>query len=205
VARTAIVALLLLLSTTARADPETRAAMEDYFAGEKRGGITLFVMGGVGIAAGTALAWASDDDRARGASYVLLPVGVLHATAGAFVYFVSNGRIHKFGKAIEADADAFVVAESSRMKGVSLQFTILKGIEIAGIAAGITLAVVGNRSDRPRLEGAGYALAAEMAATLVFDIVAAKRAGHYRARLAGIATAFDPATGTPMLTVHGRF
>lgn len=70
------------------------------------------------------------------------------------------------------------------MKGVSTQFTVLKIAEIALIAGGLTVAGVGWRTDRPRLAGAGLAIALEMALTLGFDIWASRRAHDYRDELA---------------------
>jgi hypothetical protein len=61
------------------------------------------------------------------------------------------------------------------------------------------MAYFGNDRDRPQLEGAGYALAAEAAATLLFDIVASRRASRYRARLAGSSMLARDAAGQPVL------
>ena len=57
------------------------------------------------------------------------------------------------------------------------------------------MAVIGHTNDSPRLEDAGYALAAEAAATLIFDIVAARRAHRYRERLSTSMT--TDAAGNP--------
>jgi hypothetical protein len=202
VIRIAVLVALAASTSIAHADPaSTREAMEDYFAGEKRGGLILAGMGAVGLAGATVL-YLDEGARARGASYVLGGIGLAHAAAGAFVWIASNRRIDKFTAEIAADEAAFVATESRRMKGVSRQFTILEIVEVIGIAGGITLAVVGNQTDRPRLEGAGYALAGEMAATLVFDIFAARRAGRYRTQLV---PTVDPTTRTSLLSIVGSF
>jgi hypothetical protein len=178
-----VLAFLALGSSSARADaPATRAAMEDYFAGEQRGGYILIGLGAAGLVSG-ALLYRSSSLRARGASYPLLSVGLLHLAAGIFIYVSSDGRIDKFGDQIDRDAPAFVTEERRRMKGVSTQFTVLKIVEIALIAGGLTMAGVGWRTDRPRLSGAGLALALEMALTLGFDVWAARRAYDYRDEL----------------------
>lgn len=179
-----VLAFVLLSPSIARADaPATKAAMEDYFAGEQRGGYILVGLGVAGLASG-ALLYRSSSLRARGASYPLLSVGVLHLAAGIFIYFSSAGRIDKFGDQIDRDAPAFVKEERKRMKGVSTQFTVLKITELALIAGGLAAAGIGWRTDRPRLSGAGLALALEMALTLGFDIWAARRAHDYRDELA---------------------
>jgi hypothetical protein len=186
--------------------PAVQGAMEDYFAGEKLGGFILAGLGVAGLASG-ALLYRSSSRRARGASYVLLPIGLLHLAAGIFVYVASDGRIDKFGDQIERDAPAFVKEERTRMKGVSTQFTALKIAEIALIAGGLTMAGVGWRTDRPRLQGAGLALALEMALTLGFDIWASRRAHDYRDELAGLdasaslGPALGPARDRPILIV----
>ena len=63
--------------------------MNDYFDGEKRGGITLVGMGAAGLLAG-GLMLRSDHPTLEGASYPLLGVGVLHVAAGIFVYVASG-------------------------------------------------------------------------------------------------------------------
>jgi len=163
--------------------PAAKAAMEGYFAGEELGGYILAGLGAAGLASG-ALLYRSSSLRARGASYTLLSVGLLHLAAGVFIYFASDGRIDKFGEQIERDTPAFVTAERKRMAGVSTQFTALKIAEVVLIAGGLTMAGVGWRTDRPRLSGAGLALALEMALTLGFDVWASGRAHDYRDELA---------------------
>ena len=150
---------------------------------EKLGGYLLAGLGAAGLASG-ALLYRSSSLRARGASYTLLSVGLLHLAAGVFVYFASDGRIDKFGEQVERDAPAFVTAERKRMAGVSTQFTALKIAEVVLIAGGLTMAGVGWRTDRPRLSGAGLALALEMTLTLGFDVWASRRAHDYRDELA---------------------
>jgi hypothetical protein len=174
------------------------AAMEGYFAGEKLGGYILAGLGAAGLASG-ALLYRSSSLRARGASYTLLSIGLLHLAAGVYVYIASDGRIGKFGEQIERDAPAFVTAERKRMAGVSTQFTVLKIAEVVLIAGGLTMAGVGWRTDRPRLTGAGLALALEMALTLGFDLWASRRAHDYRDELAqlDVSASLDRASDRP--------
>lgn len=185
-----MIALVLLAPGIAAADAPSQAvkdAMEGYFAGEQQGCYILVGLGVAGLASG-ALLYRSSSLRARGASYPLLSVGLLHLAAGIFVYVASDRRIDKFGDQIDRDAPTFVKEERRRMKGVSTQFTILKIAEIALIAGGLTMAGVGWRTDRPRLTGAGLALALEMGLTLGFDIWASSRAHDYRDELAQLDT-----------------
>lgn len=167
----------------APAPAAARAAMEGYFAGEQLGGLILAGLGAAGLAA-AALLYRSSTRRARGASYTLLAVGLLHLAAGVSVYIASDGRIGKFGDQIKRDAPAFVTAERERMAGVSTQFTVLEIAELALIAGGLAMTGVGRRTHRPRLSGAGLALALEVALTLGFDLWAARRAHDYRDELA---------------------
>jgi hypothetical protein len=199
--RALIAILVLVVASPASADPETQAAMREYFAGEQRGGFVLVGMGAAGLAAG-GIALAEGSQRAEGASYVLFAMGTVHVAAGVFVYVASRGRVRKFGPEIDRDQAAFVARESKRMKGVSRGFTTLKIVEVILIAGGITVGVVANTRDQPRLEGAGYAVAVEAAATLAFDIVAARRAHRYRERLAPRASVSDNAI---TLGIAGRF
>jgi hypothetical protein len=183
--------VIACLAAPARAEPpaprlETTAdtAMRDYFAGERTGGYVLIGMGAVGLAAG-GLLYAEGGDYTRGMSYSLLGVGALHVAAGAFVNLSSARRVRVFAGEIDDDLEAWVPRESKRMRGVSTQFLTLKIVETVLIAGGTTVAIV-YRDDRPRLAGAGLGIAIEMASTLLFDIVAARRAHRYRHALGRI-------------------
>jgi hypothetical protein len=182
--------------------PAVKAAMADYFAGEQLGGCILAGLGVAGLASG-ALLYRSSSLRARGASYPLLSIGLLHLAAGIFIYVSSDGRIDKFGEQIDRDAPAFVTAERQRMTGVSTQFTVLKIAEVVLIAGGLTMAGVGWRTDRPRLAGAGLALALEMGLTLGFDVWAARRAHHYQGELArlDVSASLDRQTNRPAVMI----
>ena len=73
---------------------------------------------------------------------------------------------------------------------------------------GLTMAGIGWRSDRPRLKGAGLAIAAEMMLTFGFDIFAARRAHDYRDELAqvGVAPLVDPnGAQAYLITFDGTF
>lgn len=205
-----VIAIVLAVSSTARAElrmrppePEPLAAMEDYFDGEITGGWTLIGMGVGGLVAGGIL-FADGGDRARGASYVSLGFGVAHLAAGVYINVASRVRKRVYGAAIASAPKIWLEVERRRMAGVSTQFLVLKIVEVALIAGGGTMAAIGNANDHPRLEGAGYALAIEAAATLVFDIVAVRRAHRYRDRLGessfGVSLTAD-AAGQPVMLV----
>jgi hypothetical protein len=181
------------------ASEEVGPAMQRYFDGEIRGGWILTGMGVGGIAAGSLL-YANGGDVARGASYMTFGFGAVHLAAGIFVNIASRSRKTKFQAQIDRDSSEWLDKERQRMKGVSRQFLILEIVEVLAIAGGGTMAYLGHEKDRPKLEGAGYALMAESAATLVFDIVASRRAHRYRRDLKEANnTAFED-TG-PMLMV----
>jgi hypothetical protein len=184
----------VLAATPAAADP--REAMNDYFDGEITGGWTLAGMGVAGLATSGVLI-ADDGPRARGASYVTIGFGAAHLVAGVYVNIASRVRKQANGLALAKAQGPWLAYERKRMRGVSTQFLVLKLVEVALIAGGGTMAVLGNNNDSPRLEGAGYALAAEAAATLVFDIFAARRAHRYRAQLAN-------ASGQPVVIVGAQ-
>jgi hypothetical protein len=198
--RAAIVLLLLAVPAVASADDATttRDAMHDYFAGEQRGGYILIGMGAAGLVAG-GLLYRQGSLTARGASYPLLGVGVLHVAAGIFINVSSARRVDTFDAKIDQDRVAFVRDESKRMAGVSTQFTALEIAELVIATGGLTMAGIGWRTDRPRLKGAGLAIAAEMLLTFGFDIFAARRAHDYRDALAqvDVSSAIDPDTHVP--------
>lgn len=163
-------------------------AMKRYFRGEITGGLTLIGMGAVGLGVGTTLLVTADGrDGRRGAAYPLLGIGALHVIAGIFVDVASIKRVRKFGPAIASDPEGFIRREEKRMRGVSTQFLVLKIVEGVGIAGSIGLAAYAHETERPLLTGFGIALASEFAATLIFDIVAARRASRYRTALGTIA------------------
>ena len=196
-----LVALACLFApslSSADATSDTRDAMHDYFDGEKRGGYILIGMGAVGLAAG-GLLYRQGTQTARGASYPLLGIGVLHVAAGIYINIASANRVEQFDTQITQDRVAFVAAEQTRMAGVSKQFTALKIAELVLATGGLTMTGIGWRTDRPRLKGAGLALAAEMMLTFGFDIFAANRAHDYRDRLAQVSmgTTMDPLTHAP--------
>ena len=196
-----LVAIAILFAPSlaaADATSDTRDAMHDYFDGEKRGGYILIGMGAAGLVAG-GLLYRQGSSTARGASYPLLGVGVLHVAAGIYVAVASANRVDQFDEQITKDRSAFVAAEQKRMTGVSHQFTALKIAELVIATGGLTMAGIGWKTDRPRLKGAGLALAAEMMLTFSFDIVAARRADRYRDRLAQVSmsSGIDPLTNAP--------
>jgi hypothetical protein len=207
--RATIVLIILFAPSLASADAATaRDAMHEYFDGEIRGGYVLMGMGAAGLLAG-GLLFKQGSPTARGASYPLLGVGVLHIAAGIFVNVSSSNRVEKFDAEITKDHVAWSATEAKRMEGVSTQFTALKVAELVIAAGGLTMAGIGWRTDRPRLKGAGLAIAAEMMLTFGFDIFAARRAHEYRDRLAhvGVAPLVDPVTRAPayMFVYGGRF
>lgn len=204
--RSLVVVLVVLGASVAAADPDparTQAAMEDYFAGEQRGGYVLAGLGVGGLVAG-GLLYRSDNQTARGASYPLLGVGLLHLAAGIYVNVASARRVDDFTAQIAQAPQAFVTAERARMRSVSTQFTALKVVEVVLIAGGLTMAGVGHKTDRPRLKGAGLALAVEMGLTLGFDIWAARRAHRYRDELAvvDVQASLGPSEQPTLLVIH---
>jgi hypothetical protein len=194
-----VLAVVVLIAAPSVADAapgdaaRAQAAMEDYFAGEKSGGVVLVGMGLAGLIAGFLLRRRSSA-TAKGASYLFFTMGVLHAAAGIYIHVASDQRIDKFSAQIASEPEAFVTAERARMSGVSTQLSVLKIVEIGLIAGGLGLVVLGTRKQRPRLAGVGFALIIEAALTLGFDVFAARRANAYRGELA---TSFTQTVVTP--------
>jgi hypothetical protein len=197
--RACVLAVVVLIAAPsfAHAAPgdaaRAQAAMEDYFAGEKAGGVVLVGMGLAGLIAGFVLRRRSSA-TAKGASYVLFTMGVLHAAAGIYIHVASDQRVDELSAQIASDPEAFVTAERARMSGVATQLSALKIVEVGLIVGGLALVVLGTRKQRPRLTGIGLALIIEAALTLGFDVFAARRATTYRGELA---TSFTEAVVTP--------
>lgn len=183
-----------IAAPAARADVVSSEAvepMETYYRGERRGGLWLMAMGVAGVGSGV-YATTRDTDRATGLSYPLLGVGAVHVAAGVYLIFASNRRIKKFTGEIDTDSGAFVDREHARIGGVKTQFLVLEIVESVLIAGGIGLAIYGEREDRPTLTGVGIGLAVEAGATLLFDIVAARRASRYRDALSAMRISVAP-------------
>ena len=206
-----VIAVILAASGAASADafseatPEAKplVAMQDYFDGEITGGWTLMGMGTANLAL-TGFLFADGSDRAQGGAYATLGFGVAHLAAGIYVNIASRVRKRVYRVAIDKAPKVWATAESHRMKGVATQFLVLKIVEVVLIAGGGTMAYFGNAKDKPQLEGAGYALAAEAAVTLLFDIWASRRASRYRDRLSEIDLGITAdAAGEPVL-LFGR-
>jgi hypothetical protein len=180
--RVRLVAIAVILAVSSPAHADEQAAMEDYFAGEITGGWVLTGMGVAGLTTGGILL-AADGDRMQGASYVAFGFGAAHLAAGVYINIASRVRRRVYTVAIARARTPWLELERARMKGVSKTFLVLEIAEVVLIAGGGTMAAIGHTKDRPQLEGAGYALAVEAAATLLFDIVASRRAHRYQDRL----------------------
>ncbi len=153
--------------------------MEDYYDGESYSGYILDGMGALGLVGGGFL-YTDGGARERGASYVAFGIGGAHLAAGVYISVASAMRKSSLG---EQPVPTWAGRERARMAKVSRTFVVLQITEGVLIASGVTMGLVGHATDHPRVEGAGYALAAEAALTLLFDIVAARRACRYRAAL----------------------
>jgi threonine/homoserine efflux transporter RhtA len=90
----------------------------------------------------------------------------------------------KFTTEIGTDAATWRAHERVRMAGVSKQFTTLKIVEVVLAVGGLVTAGIARGTDHPMLEGIGYGIAIDAAATFAFDVWAARRAHRYRAALA---------------------
>jgi hypothetical protein len=187
----ALLVLAAPIAAAGDAPSDPAVPMQEYFDGEKRGGLWLLAMGAAGVGSGAYL-HSRDTDRATGASYSLIGFGAVHLLAGGYVYFASDRRIDAFRRDIDADPGAFVDRERQRVRGVETQFLVLKIVEGVMIAGGIGLAVYGEREDEPTLTGVGVGVAIEAGATLLFDIVASRRAGRYRRALDGMRVGVQP-------------
>src|SRR5262245_1960962 len=185
----------------------TRDTIHDYFDGEECGGYVLVGLGAGGLVAG-GLLYRSSSETANGASYPLLAIGLLHLAAGVYVNIASVRRVHRLDDELANDAAGTVRSERERMTGVARQFTGLKIAEVVLASGGLAMVGVGWGTDRPRLAGAGLAIAVEAAVTFGFDVIAARRADRYRERLAiRMSAGIDPATNAPMIALGhaGRF
>ena len=200
-----VIGAALLVGRLAKADSRgVDSAATEYFDGEKRGGLVLIGMGAVGLGTGGALL-SLDSEVARGAAIPALFFGGLHVAAGGFVWIVSNRRRGQVSGQEASDAAGFARRERVRMATVETQFTALKIVEATLVAAGAGIAVYGFQTDRDRWAGIGLGLAAESAATLVFDIVAAKRAGRYVRRLESLKLTVAPSMHGFSAAIGGSF
>ena len=152
--------------------------MTDYFEGEKNAGRTGMALGIGSLIGGTYLL-ATGDDRPRGVAISVMTIGLAQLIVGSTIFFRTDGQLATLTKQLRADPSAYFAEELARMEGVNFGFSIYKWIELALLGGGAGLGVWGAKQDKPLVEGIGIGIAMQATLTLLFDIVAEKRAHDY--------------------------
>jgi hypothetical protein len=159
-----------------------RSAMHLYFEGEKR---EAWAFGGAGVltaGGGTALFFAKDDFY-RGAAYPVVIVGVIQLAAGIVLLARTDAQVAALDARLDAGKRAFLDLEQPRMNKVRKEFSLLAGIELTLIVAGLGLATYGGAQRDHTLTGIGAGIALQSAAMLTFDMHASTRADAYSAAI----------------------
>jgi hypothetical protein len=153
-----------------------------YFGAEKQESL-LFV--GVGaLAIGVSIYLLVAAHAYRGMSYPLIAVGLIQIAVGGGVFLRTDAQVAALTAQLAREPLAYQAAEQARMKKVSANFELYKGIEIALLAVGIVLTYL--FSHRLRLYGAGIGLILQASLMLVLDLFAEQRADRYVEQIAAL-------------------
>lgn len=187
-----------------------RAAMHDYFAGERRGGVWLMGAGAPALLLGAGLSVPQDPASrgwafAQGLGYSLVALGALDVLAGLTFYRNSRRRVPAFERQLASAPAAYRDGELARMRRVNREMRLLEAIEIPLILAGGAMASIGALQGRDLLAGIGAGLAVETAVLLIYDQLAARRALRYTESLLRFRPALSAAPGAGLLAVRGAF
>lgn len=146
-----------------------------YFDGERTGSVLLLVIAAVAILVSVHLLVNESDYRFAAAP--LLVIAALQLVTGASVFLRTPKQMTRLAVQLDDQPEAFRAVELPRMERVARNFRILKVVEIVLLAAGIALTYLfrGNLW----IYSVGLGLIAQGAASLVFDLVAERRAVQY--------------------------
>lgn len=154
---------------------QMQQALVRYFEAEKHESLVFL---GVGIAAiGVSVYLLATAHAYRGMSYPLVAVGLIQIAVGGAVFFRTDAQIAALTAQVAREPAAYQAAEQARMKKVSANFRLYKGIEIALLVVAIGLTYLFSRNER--LYGAGVGLILQASLMLIFDLFAERRADRY--------------------------
>jgi hypothetical protein len=148
-------------------------ALVRYFAAEKQGSLVFVAVGLASVVAAVLLlrtAW-------RGAAFPFALLGLGAAVVGGAVWLRTDGQVRELQSTLARNPADLRAAEVPRMERVQRSFRIIKVVETALLAGGLTLAFVFPRG--ALLHGVGAGLALQAAILLFLDLVAARRADDY--------------------------
>ncbi|MCI0389833.1 MAG: hypothetical protein MOB07_13880 [Acidobacteria bacterium] len=152
-----------------------REAILSYFMAEKYGAMILLFAGLATI--GTAIALVATRSSYRGMAAPLALFALIEVGIGGGVWARTDGQVAGLLDEFSRAPSAMVRGELSRMGPVMRNFEIVKIVEIAVFALGVTLAYACRRNDFAFAAGVGCVLQASL--PLVFDLIAARRAEVY--------------------------
>ncbi len=150
-----------------------------YFNGEKHAGVTIAVLGLLGVVAALLL-WQPRWEL-RSLAVVLGVMGLLELAVGVGLYLKTGPQIDQLLAQLGADAPRLQADELARMIRVQRNFVVLQVLWLALMAASAAVAL--TQKGRPALWGAALGLLVQAAVFLAFDLVAERRGAAYLAAL----------------------
>lgn len=157
--------LLLSASSVEAQDAQDFLVLADDVADSRRtAGVALLSWGLAGVLTGGAVLTIDALDGGLGEAG--LASGVTHASFGAINGLLALGLVGT--KAAAAEHDPLELSQNELRSGQV--FALNLGLDVAYIAAGVLLGLGGVELDKPWMEGAGWAMTAQGAGLLVFDI-----------------------------------
>lgn len=154
-------------------------AILEYFTGEKLAGVTVAVVGAVGLVAAGVLMMPRWELRPMAA--VLAVMGLLELTVGVGLWLKTGPQVESLLALQASDPARMLAEEGARMTKVQANFVRLEVLWVALMAA--AAAVVLTQKGRPTLWAVCLGLALHAAFMLVFDAVAERRGAVYLAAL----------------------
>ncbi len=157
---------------------QTQAAMDDWYADERRDAYLFLGVGVATIGGGTFLA-TRDDDLARGAGFTTIGLGVLTSLLAVTYNLALDPKHDELSDDLKRDPSGFKQRETERLRGIADRFDLYRWAEIGAMFVGAGLASYGTLSEKEAFTGAGMALAGEALVLITLDYFASRRVHRY--------------------------
>ncbi len=158
----------------------TKAQAEAYFIAEKQESLLFLGIGIAAIAAALVLLFVMKTPFHKGMAIPLIAVGLIQVVVGYTVYARSDEQRKDIVYRMDLNPSSIASAEIPRMEKVMKNFVVYRWIEIALIAAGVTLVLLyRSNAEKSFAMGIGITLTVQAALMLGADYFAEQRGGKY--------------------------
>lgn len=154
--------------------------MEEYFQGEKKGGLILMIWAASGLVAGGVLHFQFGGLLQRGMAVPVVIIAILHLVVGAAVFLRTESKKARLVTQLKTAPGQFLEEESVRMQRVMSNFEKYKLAEQILFFLGCAFTAGGVFfGGGEYMLGSGIGICIQSAFTLVFDLFASFRGGLY--------------------------